>query len=124
MIKKLSLIIIGSIFVILGTLGIFLPLLPTTPFLLLAAACYLKSSEKLHDWLLNHKLLGKFISNYIKYKAISIRSKVVSITLLWLTIGYSILFVASLFYVRIILLVIAIGVSIHLLSLKTLKNNQ
>ena len=102
MIKNLILIIIGSIFVILGTIGIFLPLLPTTPFLLLAAACYIKSSDKLYHWLLNHKLLGKFITNYIKYKAISIRSKVVSITLLWLTIGYSILFVVSLFFVKII----------------------
>jgi uncharacterized protein len=121
MINKLILIIIGTIFVVLGTLGIFLPLLPTTPFLLLAAACYLKSSEKFYNWLLNHKLLGKFITNYLKYKAISIRSKVVSIILLWLTIGYSILFVISHFYIKIILLIVAIGVSIHLLLLKTLK---
>ena len=114
-------LIFGFITLILAILGVILPLLPTVPFLLLAAACYLKSSEKFYNWLLNHKLLGKFITNYLKYKAISIRSKVVSIILLWLTIGYSILFVISHFYIKIILLIVAIGVSIHLLLLKTLK---
>ncbi len=122
MVKNSILIILGTIFVILGTLGIFLPLLPTTPFLLLAATCYLKSSNKLYRWLLNHRLLGKYISNYIRYRAITIKTKLVTITLLWLTIGYSISFVISSPLVKLILLIIALGVSLHLLSLKTLKN--
>ncbi len=122
MVKNSILIILGTIFVMLGTLGIFLPLLPTTPFLLLAATCYLKSSNKLYHWLLNHRLLGKYISNYIRHRAITIKTKLVTITLLWLTIGYSISFVISSPLVKLILLIIAIGVSLHLLSLKTLKN--
>ncbi len=122
MVKNSILIILGTLFVILGTLGIFLPLLPTTPFLLLAATCYLKSSNKLYCWLLNHRLLGKYISNYIRHRAITIKTKFVTITFLWLTIGYSILFVISSPLVKLILLIIAIGVSLHLLFLKTLKN--
>lgn len=122
MVKNSILIILGTLFVMLGTLGIFLPLLPTTPFLLLAATCYLKSSNKLYHWLLNHRLLGKYISNYIRHRAITIKTKLVTITLLWLTIGYSISFVISSPLVKLILLIIAIGVSLHLLSLKTLKN--
>jgi len=115
------LIIVGSFFAGLGILGIFLPLLPTTPFLLLAAACYIRSSERLYNWLMNNKWIGRYIKNYIEGKGIPLKSKVLSISALWITIGYSVFFVVNFFPVRVILILIAIGVTMHLLSIRTLK---
>jgi len=118
------LIIIGSFFTGLGILGIFLPLLPTTPFLLLAAACYIRGSERLHNWLMNNKWLGNYIRNYLEGKGISLKSKILSISLLWITIGYSVVFVVNIFSIRVILILIAIGVTVHLLSIRTLKKGD
>ena len=115
------LIIVGSFFAGLGILGIFLPLLPTTPFLLLAAACYIRSSKRLYNWLLNNKWIGRYIKNYLEGKGVPLKSKVLSISALWITIGYSVFFVVNIFPVRIILILIAIGVTMHLLSIRTLK---
>jgi len=115
------LIIVGSFFAGLGILGIFLPLLPTTPFLLLAAACYIRSSERLYNWLMNNKWIGRYIKNYLEGKGVPLKSKVLSISALWITIGYSVFFVVNIFSVRVILILIAIGVTMHLLSIRTLK---
>ena len=115
------LIIAGSFFVGLGILGIFLPLLPTTPFLLLAIACYARSSERFYNWLLNNKWFGNYIKNYRGGKGIPLKVKVLSISFLWITIGYSVVFVVHIFLVRIILILIAIGVTIHILSIRTSK---
>ena len=115
------LIIVGSFFTGLGIIGIFLPLLPTTPFLLLAAACYIRSSERLYNWLINNKWIGRYIKNYLEGKGIPLKSKVLSISALWITIGYSVFFVVNIFSVRVILILIAIGVTMHLLSIRTLK---
>ena len=86
-------IALGTLSLVLGVLVIFLPLLPTTPFLLLTATLYFKSSPKLYDWLLNHKYFGSYIRNYRENKAISLRAKIISITLLWITISYSIFYI-------------------------------
>jgi len=118
------LIIIGSFFTGLGILGIFLPLLPTTPFLLLAAACYIRSSEKFYNWLINNKWLGNYIKNYLEGKGVSLKAKVFSISLLWITIGYSAVFIVNTFPIRIILILIAIGVTIHILSIRTFKQKK
>ena len=114
-------IITGTFFVGLGVLGIFLPLFPTTPFLLLAAACYARSSRKFYDWLLNNKWFGNYIKNYRARKGVPLKVKVLSISFLWITIGYSVVFVVHIFLVRIILILIAMGVTTHILSMKTLK---
>jgi len=118
------LIIIGSFFTGLGILGIFLPLLPTTPFLLLAAACYIRSSERFYNWLINNKWLGNYIKNYLEGKGVSLKAKILSISLLWITVGYSAVFIVNTFPIRIILILIAIGVTIHILSIRTLKQRK
>jgi len=115
------LIVAGTSFVGLGILGIFLPLLPTTPFLLLAAACYARSSERFYNWLLNNRWFGRYIRNYLEGKGIPLRVKVLSLCLLWITIGYSVVFVVHTLVVRIILIVIAVGVTIHILFTRTCK---
>lgn len=118
---RLVLIITGTFFVGIGVLGIFLPLLPTTPFFLLAAACYVRNSKRLYHWLLNNKWFGKYIKSYRERKEISLKVKIFSISLLWLTIMFSIIFIVNNLFVRIILFLIAIGVTIHILSIRTMK---
>lgn len=118
---KFVLVITGSLFVFMGIVGVFLPVLPTTPFLLLAVACYARSSEKLYHWLLNNKWLGTYIRNYREGKGIPLRAKVLALLMLWFSIGYSVLFLVPLLLVKGLLLLIAGGVTVHILSIKTLR---
>jgi len=122
--KKIILIIAGNISLTLGVVGIFLPVLPTTPFLLLSAACFLKSSDKLYSWLIHHKLFGNYIQSYLKYKAISLRAKIISITALWIAIGSTIIFFIDTLYIRIVLAFIAVGVTVYLIKIKTLTKEM
>ncbi len=92
-------IILGTFFVFLGVLGIFLPLLPTTPFLLLAATLYAKSSERFYCWLLNNKFFGNYIKDYRAGKGIDRKIKIWTISLLWGTILISI-FIVEIVWVR------------------------
>lgn len=108
----------GTLCVVMGIIGIFLPLIPTTPFLLLGAACYLKGSQKLYDKLINNKLLGTYIKDYREGRGIPQKSKAYAITLLWISMGYSIVFLVDTTLIRIILVLIAVGVTWHILSLK------
>jgi uncharacterized membrane protein YbaN (DUF454 family) len=106
----------------LGILGIVTPLLPTTPFLLLSAACFYRGSERLHNWLLNHTIFGKYITNYIENQAIPGRMKIKTVSLLWITIGTTAIFFVDSLTIRIILLIIAVLVTLHLLRLKSLSD--
>ena len=115
------LIIAGTLLVGLGIIGILMPVLPTTPFLLLAAACYARSSQRFYHWLLNNKWFGNYIKNYIQRKGVPLKVKILAITWLWITIGFSVVFAVEVFLVRLILILIAIGVSIHIFSIRTLK---
>lgn len=123
-IRQYFLIAAGFLGLALGVLGIFLPLLPTTPFILLAAACFFRSSHRLYAWLLRQKFLGRRIRCYRVYKAISLRSKMISLALLWLTIGYSAFFVARAVWLKIVLFSIAAAVSLHLLRFRTLTREM
>ncbi len=105
----------------LGILGAFLPVLPTTPLLLLSAALFLRGNERLYEWLMNHPRLGTYISNFTKHKAIPLRVKIVSVSFLWLTLLNCAIFVAEHWAMRLLFLAIAVGVTIHILSYRTLK---
>ena len=111
----------GSVSLALGILGIPLPLLPTTPFLLLSAWCYARSSQRFYCWLLNHRYFGEYIRDYREKGGVKKKVKVAAIALLWITISISAIFAVSLWWVRLLLFCIAIGVSLHILSLKTIK---
>ena len=112
--------ILGSVALVLGVVGVFLPLLPTTPFLLLAAALYFRSSPRLYDWLLTHPRLGTYIRNFRENKAIPLRVKIVSVTLVWITLLYCAFFVAHNIYMSLLFLVLAVGITVHILHYKTL----
>ena len=112
----------GVLLVAIGVIGIFLPILPTTIFLILASACFIKSSPKANEWLRNHKILGIYIKNYQEKSGLTIKSKIFNISFLWIMISVSAIFFTELWYIKLLLLAIAIGVTIHLLMVKTKKD--
>jgi len=120
-IKKGILIFVGTVCVGLGILGMFLPLMPTTVFLLLAAYCYSRSSDRFHNWLMNNRFLGKDISSYKSGNGISVSQKISTISILWISIGASIWMLGSRFWPALLLLAVAIGVTLHLLWIKTFR---
>ncbi|MFH1689762.1 MAG: YbaN family protein [Candidatus Eisenbacteria bacterium] len=121
--RKWLLLPAGVLAVGLGIAGAFVPLLPTTPFLLLAAACFARSSDKHYEWLMNHRWLGAHIRNYREHKATTKRVKVVTLALLWGSIGYAVIVVADGWAVRALLLSVAVGVTIHVLSLRVVAGD-
>lgn len=118
---RILLIAAGSLSVGMGVLGIFLPLLPTTPFLLLAAACYVRSSDRLYTWLITNRWLGEYIRNCQEGRGIPLRAKVLGVLLLWATILSSAFFAVETFLTRVVLLAVAVGVSAIILSFPTLR---
>lgn len=120
---KVMLNIAGTIFVALGVLGAFLPLLPATPFLLLASACYVRGSDRLYGWLMNNRLLGPYIKNFREKRGMPVRAKIVTIAILWASLLFSIYRVEPLI-LDTTLVVVGIGVTTLILCIKTLKENQ
>jgi len=110
----------GFVSLFLGVLGIVIPVLPTTPFLLLSAGIFLRSSEKWYAWLMEHKVLGPYIRNFQEKKAIPLGTKIGAISLLWVTIGTSILFLIERLWLQLVLGAIATAVTVHILHFKTL----
>lgn len=80
----------GSLCVLLGVIGIFLPLLPTTPFMLLAAACFARSSRRFHEWLLANRTFGPLIHEWEQHRSIPRRTKLTAIALMSAMLAVSI----------------------------------
>jgi len=116
------LLILGTLSLILGIIGIFVPLLPTTPFLLLTAYLYFKGSPKAYNWLIRQKHLGPYIVNYREKKIIPLRIKVYSLILMWGFVLYGVFFLIDPVWLKILLLAIISGVSVHILSFKNEGN--
>jgi len=118
---RIVLVVAGTVFVALGVLGALLPVLPTTPFLLLAAACYLRSSRTLYDALHSHRFFGTILRAYRDKTGLPLSYKLWTIGALWLSLGFSI-FVAvppGLWPLRLLLAAVGIGVTIHVGGIKT-----
>lgn len=113
--------ILGFLFVGIGVLGIFLPLLPTTIFLITASYFFMKSSPKLNDKLINNRYLGVYVKNYKEKNGIPLRTKVSSICLLWTSIIISAFLLTDNIYIRIILFFVALGVTVHISTIKNLN---
>lgn len=118
---KILLTVFGLVSLGLGILGIFLPVLPTTPLLLLAAALFLRSNQGLYDWLLNHPKLGPYITNFMVNKSIPLRVKVVSVTFVWITLLNCAIFVAKHWAFRLFFILLATAITVHILSYKTIE---
>ncbi len=117
--RKGAWIIGGTICIGLGLLGVFLPILPTTPFLLLAAFCYGRGSKRFYHWLVYRSWAGGTIQNYQSGHGIPLKQKAFTIALLWLTIGSTICLVITAGWLKLVLVVAAIAVTIHLARMKT-----
>ena len=114
-------VVLGILFCVLGVIGIFVPLLPTTPFLLLSAALFFRSSPRLYHLLLNHPQLGPYIRNFREHKAIPLRIKVISVSLVWLTILHAVFFLLDYWILEILLLILAVCISVYILHFRTLR---
>jgi hypothetical protein len=121
---KWILLTVGIVSTALGVLGIFLPLLPTTPLLLLAAACFARSSDRFHRWLVEHDHLGPMVRGYLEGTGIPRRAKATAIAMVWLTIPTSALLLVPLPWVRAILFAIAVGVTLYLVRLPTTPSDS
>lgn len=105
--------------VALGFLGVFLPVLPTTPFLLLALFLFARSSPRWRIALMRHPLLGPYIRGYASKEGLSVRAKAVTLVILWVTITVSVVWVADVWWSRLILIGVAVGITLHILLKKT-----
>lgn len=109
----------GWLFIAAGCIGIFLPLVPTVPFLLLAAACFARSSERFHSWLIEHDRLGPLIREYLHHGRIPLRAKRMAIGMVWISFPASAYLFVPVLWLKIVLLVIAASITLYLLALPT-----
>ena len=121
-VKRSLYIFVGTLLLVIGSIGVVIPVLPTTPFLLLAAACYIRGSERMHRWMLNNRIFGEFIRNYMEGKGIKPRQKIFTLMFLWLTITFSVFYLIESFVIRISLFLIAMVVSVHILKLPSARS--
>jgi len=117
--NRAILVALGSASVIVGVIGIFVPILPTTPFLLLAASLFARSCERCLRWLLTNPWFGRYLQNYRAGLGIPLRVKVATLIVLWCALGFSALYAVKSLWLQMALMIIGIGVTIHLLRLKT-----
>ncbi len=118
---KYVFVIFGTLALLLGLLGVFLPILPTTPFVLLAAFMYLHGSKRLHQWLITHPVFGIYISDYFQKGGIRRTAKKQAYLFLWASLLVSIVWIDS-WLIRGLLLIIGAGVTWHLAAIKTLDD--
>jgi uncharacterized membrane protein YbaN (DUF454 family) len=118
------LIACGWISVGCGVIGIFLPIVPTVPFLLLAAACFARSSERFHRWMMEHDHLGPLLQDYLHGAGIPFRAKLVSISLIWVSFPTSAVLFAEAFWLKLLLIGAAVAISGYLFYLPTAPPNE
>ncbi|MCI0490379.1 MAG: YbaN family protein [Blastocatellia bacterium] len=123
LIVRIVLNVLGTVFVLIGILGIILPLLPATPFFLLASACYVRGSKRLYGWLMNNNHIGPYIKNFKEHRAMPLRAKIVTIAILWVSLIISI-YRIEIVILQPVLIIVGIGVTILILRIRTLKLSQ
>jgi uncharacterized membrane protein YbaN (DUF454 family) len=116
-------IIAGTIALIIGAIGVFLPVIPTTPLVLLAAACYYRGSDRLHAWILSSRWFGETIKNYQEGRGLTRDTKLRAVSMMWVMILISAWFFVSSLFVRVAMICVAIGVTVYLVRLPTLEEN-
>lgn len=116
---KKFLALLGIVSVILGMIGIFLPVLPTTPFLLLASYLFLKSSPRLYKWLMGHPRFGPYLKDFTEHRCIPLKAKIISISMLWISLLACAIFVTDKLVPRLLFVGLAIAVTCHILSFKS-----
>ena len=120
-VMKVLLIVIGSVSLVLGVLGIILPLVPTTPFLLLTAACYVRSSDRLYNWLMTNKWFGSYIRNYKAGRGIPLKAKISVLVMIWFSFLFSAFYIAPNLYLKAGFIFGACFFTMVMYRMKTLK---
>ncbi len=123
MVTRYVLIAAGFLSVGTGIVGIFIPLLPTTPFLLLAAACFARSSERFHTWLLQHRFLGSYIRNYREQRGMTRNAKTVVLVFLWGVMIHNFIILPE-WWIRVGFALLGTTVTIHILRLRTVPSRK
>ena len=123
MLKKIFLTLIGFLFLAVGIVGIFVPVLPTTPLIVLASVIFSMSNEKIYNYIANTKHLGAYVRNYQDKIGVPIKTKIISLVYLWLSLVLSCLFIEK-YFIHWILLVVGVLVSLHIILLKTQSKNK
>ena len=118
---KILLNIIGFIFIALGVVGIVLPLLPTTPFAVAAAAVFAKANPKMRVWLFKNRFLGPYLKQYYEKTGLTVKYKARTILFLWFGLISSMIII-ELFWLYFVLCGIGVCVSIHILLIKTKRD--
>ena len=116
---RILLLMAGWLFVSLAIIGAVLPLVPTTPFLLIAAACFYRSSSRFYQWLMNNKLFGQYIRDYKEKKGVPLNVKLVTLIFLWASILVSAFILVPILWLQILLIAIAVAVTVHIALIKT-----
>ena len=119
--KRWLYIVAGSVAVGIGVIGVVVPVLPTTPFLLLGAICYTRGSQRVYTALLNNRLVGSYLRNYLEGRGMTRRSKIWTLSLLWLGIALAAALTTDSLIVRIVLATVLIGVTVHILKVGTAR---
>ena len=101
-IAKILWILLGSFFVMIGAIGAVVPGLPTTLFLILAAACYIRSSQKLYDWLIENKTFGPYLKDYREGKGMPKNAKILAVSMIIIFAGYAVIFAIEDLAIRIL----------------------
>lgn len=122
--KRILYIILGTLFFILGYIGIFVPLLPTTPFWLLTCWFYIRSSKRLYDKVMSNRYFGPYIKDFVEDKSITLKTKIISLSIMWLSAILTSVFIINSWWVRGVLLFISAGVTWHILSFCTKKRHN
>ncbi|MDD4555305.1 MAG: YbaN family protein [Bacteroidales bacterium] len=113
----------GWLFTVLAFLGVFLPLLPTTPFLLGAAACFYRSSDRFYHWIMDNKYFGHYLRNYKAGRGIPLRIKILALAFTWSSTLFSAIFIVPWLWLKIFLIAISVAVTIHLSVIKTSRSD-
>jgi uncharacterized membrane protein YbaN (DUF454 family) len=115
-------LLLGSLCLVLGVIGAFLPLLPTTPFVLLAAICFSRGSERAHKWLLRNRWFGPLLTQWEQDRSIDPATRVKAIGLMWVALSVTGIWFATAWYLRGILFLTGALVTLYLMSLPTRRN--
>lgn len=108
----------GTLAIILGLIGVVLPLIPTTPFMLLALACYMRSSPRMANWMLTNRIFGSYLQDFQSNRGIPLKTKIIALCLMWTSLAISAWFM-PVAWARPVLLIPGLGVTIYLWRYKT-----
>lgn len=119
--KKGIYFIIGCLSLAAGIIGVFLPVIPTTPFIMLSGWCFFRSSKKLYQWVISNETFGPTIENYQSGRGMTVKTKIRAIVMMWLAITVSVYFFITNIYLISFLYLIAVSVTVYIYRLPTIQ---